>query len=141
MVCREPRNHHDDCYFCLVNIKGINRNNRHKWTYPDLDSARRPVVHSEEIPVPSFSSLPELTEDDTETSTSDEVKRIQSENDSDFEADLATPQCFNQEELNDLIRDLNLSKESAELLASRLKEKNLLCRGFYVISDLCNYVN
>lgn len=129
MVWREPRNHHDDCYFCLVNIKGINRNNRHKWTYPDLDSARRPVVHSEEIPVPSFSSLPELTEDDTETSTSDEVKRIQSENDSDFEADLATPQCFNQEELNDLIRDLNLSKESAELLASRLKEKNLLCRG------------
>ncbi|XP_044752720.1 uncharacterized protein LOC123312391 [Coccinella septempunctata] len=141
MVCREPRNHHDDCYFCLVNIKGINRNNRDKWTYTDLDSARRPVVHSEEIPVPSFSSLPELTEDDTETSTSDEVKRIQSENDSDFEADLATPQCFNQEELNDLIRDLNLSKESAELLASRLKEKNLLCRGFYVISDLCNYVN
>ncbi|XP_044750629.1 uncharacterized protein LOC123310968 [Coccinella septempunctata] len=66
--------------------------------------------------------LRQWTEDDTETSTSDEVKRIQSENDSDFEADLATPQCFNQEELNDLIRDLNLLKESPELLASRLKE-------------------
>lgn len=129
MVWREPRNHYDDCYFCLVNIKGINRNNRHKWTYPDLDSARRPVPHSNEIPVPTFSNLPEIPEDDTETSTSDEVQRMQSENDSDFEADLTTPQCFNQQELNDLMRDLYLSKECAELLASRLKEKNLLYPG------------
>jgi len=30
---------------------------------------------------------------------------------------------FSQEELNDLVRDLNLSKSSADLLASRLKEK------------------
>ena len=35
------------------------------------------------------------------------------------------PQLFSQGELNDLIRDFNLSKESSELLASRLKEKNL----------------
>jgi len=35
-------------------------------------------------------------------------------------------QLFSQKELNDLTRDLNLSKESSELLASRLKEKNLL---------------
>lgn len=33
---------------------------------------------------------------------------------------------FNQHELNDLIRDLGLSKESAELLASRLLEKDCL---------------
>ena len=33
---------------------------------------------------------------------------------------------FSQFELNDLVRDLGLSKESAEVLASRLKEKNLL---------------
>jgi len=33
---------------------------------------------------------------------------------------------FSQEELNDLVRDLNLSKSSAELLAFRLKEKNIL---------------
>jgi hypothetical protein len=31
--------------------------------------------------------------------------------------------------LSDLIRDLNLSKESSELLASRLKEKNVLRPG------------
>ncbi|CAH1100602.1 unnamed protein product [Psylliodes chrysocephalus] len=40
----------------------INKINRQKWTYPDLDSARRLVLHPEEIPIPSFSSLPELTE-------------------------------------------------------------------------------
>ena len=33
---------------------------------------------------------------------------------------------FDQKELNDLIRDLNLSKESSEVLASWSKDKNLL---------------
>ena len=33
---------------------------------------------------------------------------------------------FSQKELNDLVRDLRLSKDSAELLASRLKEKTPL---------------
>ena len=36
------------------------------------------------------------------------------------------PQLFDQAELNDLIRDLGLSKESSQLLGSRLKEKHLL---------------
>ena len=36
-------------------------------------------------------------------------------------------QTFNQEELNDLVRDLALSKTASELLASRLHQKNLLC--------------
>ena len=38
------------------------------------------------------------------------------------------PQRFWQEELSDLVRDLGLSKRSAELLASRLDKKNLLDR-------------
>ncbi|GBM86111.1 hypothetical protein AVEN_167767-1 [Araneus ventricosus] len=53
------QNHFDDCYFCLVNITGINRNNRSKRSYPDLVSARLPVPHSEE-PIPKFHQLPEL---------------------------------------------------------------------------------
>ena len=36
------------------------------------------------------------------------------------------PILFDQAELNDLIRDINLSKAKAEFLESRLKEKNLL---------------
>ncbi|GFT19509.1 hypothetical protein NPIL_264881 [Nephila pilipes] len=37
-----------------------------------------------------------------------------------------SPQLFFQIELNDLTRNLGLSKEAAELLASRLKNKRLL---------------
>jgi ligand-binding sensor domain-containing protein len=36
---------------------------------------------------------------------------------------------FTQLELNDVIRNLGLPKEKAELLGSRLKEKNLLAAG------------
>ena len=42
--------------------------------------------------------------------------------DSSFETKLACHQ-FNQSELNDLVHDLDLSKQAAELLASRLNEK------------------
>ena len=40
----------------------------------------------------------------------------------------SVPERFSQSELNDLVRELSLSKESAELLASRVNEKHLLAR-------------
>ena len=40
----------------------------------------------------------------------------------------SVPEAFSQSKLNDLVRDLSLSKESAELLASKLNEKHLLAR-------------
>ena len=46
--------------------------------------------------------------------------------DSSTESKKAAPQKFNQSELNDLVRDLDLSKQEAEILASRLKEKHVL---------------
>ncbi|GBN94844.1 hypothetical protein AVEN_266158-1 [Araneus ventricosus] len=49
----------------------------------------------------------------------------QDESSSDFPVDEG-PQSFSQSELNDLVRDLGLSKHGAELLGSRLKNKNLL---------------
>ena len=39
---------------------------------------------------------------------------------------LSQPEQFIQPELNDLVRDLGLSKNQSELLASRLKDKNML---------------
>ena len=48
--------------------------------------------------------------------------------DSDFQT-TSYSERFDQNELSDLIRDLNLSKHSSELLASRLKEKNVLQPG------------
>ncbi|GBP31362.1 hypothetical protein EVAR_13482_1 [Eumeta japonica] len=48
--------------------------------------------------------------------------------DSDFEYDLKAPELFNQTDLNDLIRDLGLPKSASEILASRLKERNLVTK-------------
>ena len=52
MIWREPRDHHEDCYFCSVNVIGFSTKNKHKIVYPTMDSARRPVQHGEELPIP-----------------------------------------------------------------------------------------
>ena len=60
MVWREPKHHCNDCCFCAVNIKGINRKNKNSLTYPNLDSAMRPFPHSEKLSVPAFQGLLQL---------------------------------------------------------------------------------
>lgn len=126
MIWREPKNHVNDCYFCLVQTSGYNKKTKKNIIYPNLQSAIRPVAHSEEIPVPVFNVSRSLEE------VEDRAEIV--EHDMDFEDDTGScsnsgPQCFNQEELNDLVRDLGLSKEMSQVLASRLKEKNLLEQG------------
>ncbi len=84
----------------------------------------RPVPHSEELPVPIFSVLPQITLPSTEVDSSPEDDTRNQ--DSSVEN---LPQLFSKVERNDLVRDLNLPKNSAELLAARLKDKNLLENG------------
>ena len=56
-----------------------------------------------------------------------EYKRTDTESeDSSTESQKATLQQFNQSQLNDLVRDLDLSKQADEILASRLNEKHVL---------------
>ena len=95
-------------------------------TYPDIPSAIRPVAHSDEIPVPVFAGLNEINDDviSTTTSNTDEDEPTDVFQPSDADCDM--PFLFSQAELNDLERNLYLSKMSAELLASRLKEKGML---------------
>ena len=62
MVFRDPENHIDDLYFCLISITGINRNSQNMWHYTKIISARRPVPHSEDVPIPAF--YLELCEDE-----------------------------------------------------------------------------
>lgn len=50
----------------------------------------------------------------------------QSTSGSEWKSETSTPKLISQNELSDSIRDLNLSKQGSELLASRFKEKNLL---------------
>jgi len=86
-----------------------------------LESAKRPLPHSEDIPVPFLTSQPELPLSHFEI-----LENLHCTTHSEDEENLPKPQRFTQEELNDLVRDLNLSKAASELLASRLKEKNCL---------------
>src|SRR6218665_3543269 len=59
MVWREPTNHLDNCYFKVVDVAGFNQKPKQHLQYPDIPSARRPIAHCEEIPVPVFTELPE----------------------------------------------------------------------------------
>ena len=128
MVWREPKDHCNDCYFCAVKTKGINRKNRNSLTYPNLNSAIRSVPHREEFPVPGFEGLPQL---ESSLTSEEEDVSIDSNNtleDKDF-PHLLSPQLFPK---MILARDLNLSKGFSELLASRLKEKMLLKPGILI---------
>ena len=128
MVWREQKNHYDDCYFCLIDIIGFSSKNKHTIVYPDLESARRPIPHDIlPIPIPKPQQInfeSEMVED--LEFAAEEVHTYCTDPNYVPEDELLAPQTFSQEELNDLIRDLDLSKEKAELLASRLKQKNLL---------------
>ncbi|XP_071052774.1 uncharacterized protein [Onthophagus taurus] len=133
MTWREPRNHFDDCYFCAVNVEGMNRYKKRSWIYPDVQqSAKPPTLHSKDLPTPQFTSLPGDCYDDVEMLDVSSSSEHSSE--SEFEESSPTRKGFSQSELNDLIRDLNLSKKSAELLASRLKEKHCLHPGVSITS-------
>ena len=75
MALRDPKNHHDDCYCCMVDMSGWNQRKKKDWYYPDFESARRLIPHCTEVPVPVFTSLPDLTAnemllDDIESSES-----------------------------------------------------------------------
>ena len=123
MVWREPSNHHTDCYFCMVNIKGINGKNKATLKYPDLPSARRPIRHSDEIPFPNQSD--NAYQDEACTSNSSNEMPDNEDLDKSYKTELFMNK-FSQIALNDLVRELGLSKELSELLASRLHERNML---------------
>ena len=117
MVWREPRDHITDCYFCLTDVKGYTGKTRHLITYPHVNSVTRPVPHTDDAPKPRFV-------EPSDTASSSECEPMNT--DSEFKGKLTGPQTFCRAELNDLVRDLGLSKKQSELLASRLKDKNLL---------------
>ena len=118
-IWREPTNHHDDCYFCMVDISKYKKTkDRKKIVYPSIPSSIAPVNHCAELPIPQ----PPTTHAISSTSSEDD--------DADFEVDTTSsskdPHFPNQDELDDLSRDLGLTKAKAEILSSRLKEWNLL---------------
>lgn len=127
-IWREPWNHAIDCYVCTTNINGFTMNNRHKVKYANVASLSRPVPHSDALPIP----VPPIRiqrqnlaqQISPSTSSSAQVMNPSSASDQ-----TDTPQLFSQADLNDFVRDLDLSKAKSELCASRLNDRNLLKPG------------
>jgi hypothetical protein len=112
MIWRKAKNHINDCYFCCVNIKGYNAKNKHSITYCDVGSVTRPVPHDADLPVPT------ILENVLSSSPSCSQTTLETEQYTSEYEDTSEPSLFSQSELDDLTRDLNLTKESAELLGS-----------------------
>ena len=132
MLWKERKDHITDCYFCMINLKGINRKNKSHFQYPDVPSAIRPVPHGSDLPVPELDGNMQYCSDfkhsDMTVVARDNVYKSEKDD---------HPLPLSQAELNDLTRELKLSKESFQLLGSRLKNKYLLAPGtkFYWYRD------
>jgi len=98
--------------------------------YPNIPSALRPVPQGEGISVPEPPKEFTIDSDDEEEgeSTSGSPELPASTEPHVFHSMSSTPQphILTQDELNDLVRDLELSKSKADLLGSRLKQWNIL---------------
>ena len=112
-IWREPSNHLTDCYFCVVDPskrrKGKNA------------SSIAPVPHTKDMPVPQ----PPLRDESFKTDASSTDSETEQSSAACFQSRAADERCLyypNQEDINDLVRDLSLTKSNAELLISRLKQ-------------------
>ncbi|GFW77892.1 uncharacterized protein TNCV_3911021 [Trichonephila clavipes] len=86
---REPQNHHDDCYFFVVEINGINPGNGNKWSYPNLSSAQRPQLKSREV-------QPSTSKSSNDPNPCDPERNTSSENSHSYYKFSQQPQPFNQ---------------------------------------------
>lgn len=112
MIWREPFFHMTDCYFCLSKVSGIGKNLQ--CDYAPVKSVTFPVSHSDKIPYPKCpENRNDLSPDTVELYPSD-AESVENQH------------RLSQAELNDWVRDLELTKEKAELLASRMKQFNFL---------------
>lgn len=128
MIWREPTNHAKDCYFCLVTVQGISTKNKKMICYPNVRSVDQPTPHSNDLPIPVPPNFQGEEMDGVEK-ISDILTECSSVATYSSNVDVRS---MSQADLNDLVRDLNLSKKQSELLASRLKERNFLERDVQI---------
>lgn len=119
-----------NCYFCLTDTTGFTSNTRDKIVYANVSSAVKPqkielVKEIETVEEMDVEMDETLVEEDSEEEYSEDEEYLPS-------GKTKEPETFSREELNDLVRDLALPKDGAELLASRLKEKHLLAKDVSV---------
>ena len=111
--------------FAHVLLMGTTLRIKPKILYPNLPCAVRPIPHGPGVPILLSPKVLETVEDFVnEKSWSDSQLKESSEYECD---DDQQSKPFNLTDIiNDLVRDLNLPKESALILSSRLKAKRML---------------
>lgn len=123
MLWRHQKDHTTDCYFCLTNVTGHTKKTKSKIQYPSVQSVTKPIPHSDAVPIPEKpNSAQTATEQDEDSDDPQWLPEDEEEESHKF--------AFS--ELKDLVRDLKLSKDGAELLASRLKQKKCLMADVHV---------
>jgi hypothetical protein len=119
VVWRETSNHVTDCYFCMVPPVSGGITKKKKWTtvYPNIPSALCPVPHGEVISVPKPLKEFTINSDDEDkgesTSDSPELPASTEQHISHGRSSAPQPHILTQDELNDLVRNLELSKSKA----------------------------
>jgi len=138
MVWSEPSNHSHDHYFCLTPpvASCMNRKKKQRTDYPNIPSARRPVPHGEDLPMPEppkeYNLNSEMEEEDMEKTGPHEEPT-----DPDFQGPASeSPHKLTQNELNDLVCNLELPKVKAELLATRMKQWKYMNEGVKISVSL-----
>ena len=136
MIWREPTDHVNGCNFCFTPSikKKFNRKNKYLCEYPSIPSAIRPVPHSNEQPAPKLCEVVLSSLDNTESTEEFSIFKPCTSRNEKFGVNTCEPISINDSELSDLASDLNLPNVKAELLASRLKQLNLLQSGVNICS-------
>ena len=138
-IWREPSNHYTDCYFCMVDPTK-RREKMHLQLSILTFHHSLPLFlitpptclchsHPQEINLILQSSEDSKKEEGAPSSSSSVLcrrRRVGNER---------CPYYPNQEDINDLIREMALTKSNAELLISRLKQWDLLDEGIRITSQ------
>ena len=136
-----PRTEHSTemCYFCLSYEKcyGFQYHNREQILYADVESIIPAKERSAENRTAPCEDICDAEEADVSEQTPSTSASVSSE--SEFistasELGYRIPHFITQGDFNDIIRDGNLSKATAELIGSRLKEWNLVASDFKITS-------
>lgn len=130
MLWRDPVDHQNNCYICITKVYGHSRKTGHSIAYANVDSVSKPIDHSESLPIPPLNNIPgDINLDDSMDVDHDSDEDDNNNKNPLYLPDTEEPHMLSQGDLDDLFRDLNLSKQMSELLAPRFQEWCLLKPG------------